>query len=508
MTAGPSDFSQPIVIPSAPVDLWPSVNMGREVEFAPVGLTQKEAAGCVVEIMESVKRLIPSAPRDPQAPQDIFTPFGRIYPELKVLLEIAGPTCYSPEALAWTYEAAFSLLRTAGSQLCNGGRATFAHTPSDYANVLDSSAVTHSTGCHLNFHCDRPLDEGKLRRFAGIGSALNIVFGPGGLTCLPGGCLRICCDPRAAHVQELVGGAAHDQAPKPFFLFRDEPWAEAPASRLQVAAFGAPRSPVCSWLQAGLLQLAFRQVLMENTTPWPIDDPIWVLGAAPDQLLYPAGFWRHWTKGTLTKLEAAIKIIHWLREHGMRQAPDEAAASRVESMCLLAIKVAKANAMPSEGLPVAPSDIAIKTYLFNRVARMHGFADIWELEAQYAQHPEVDGSAGRALDAMIVVDALFHSVCDPYSTYETAAREGVFVKPEFERPIRIADLPQLPGGVARRDRVRAALLSAGTDGERVRQCDWTSVAMQNGRFIDLPNPWSGSAKCGRRVKSVGVMVEW
>lgn len=508
MTAGAPDFSRPIVIPSAPVDLWPSVNMGREVEFAPVGQTQEQAAKRVVEIMESVKRLIPSAPRDPQAPQDVFTPLGRIYPELGVLLEIAGPTCYSPEALAWTYEAAFSLLRTAGSPLCNGGRATFAHTPSDYAEVLYSSVVAHSTGCHLNFHCHQSLDQEKLRRFAGIASALNIVFGPGGLTRPSGDRPRICCDPRADHVQQLFGQSAHNIAPKPFFLLRDEPCAEAPASRLQIAAFGAPRSPVCSWLQAGLLQLAFRQVLMEDTPGWPIDDPIRVLRASPDQLFYPAGFWRNWPRSPLTKLDMAIKIIHCLRKLGVRLAPDEAAAARVESMCLLAIEVAKANAVPSDRLPVAPSDIAIKTYLFNRVARMHGFADVSELAGQYVQHPAVDGSVGRALDAMIVVDALFHSVRDAYSTYEMAAREGVFVKPEFERPLRIADLRQLPGGVARRDRVRAALLSEGTDGERVRQCDWTTVSMQNGRLIDLPNPWSGLAECRRRMRFMSMLVEW
>jgi len=503
----PWDFSQPVVIPSAPVDLWPSVNMGREVEYAPVGLTEKQSLGCVAEIIKTVKGLVASAPRDPETPQDVFTPVGRIYPELAVLLEIAGPTCVSPEALAWTHEAALSLLRTASSRLGDDGRATFAHTPSDYGDMLQSSAIAHSTGCHLNFHSHQPLNEAKLRQFASIASALNIVFGPGGLTCPPGGRLRICCDARADHVHQLFARSAHNLAPKPFFLLRDEPWADAPSYRLQIAAFGAPRSPVCSWLQAGLLQLAFRQVLMENAAPWPIDDPIVALRAAPDQLLSPAGLWRNWGRRPLTKLEVANKTIKWLSKLGMQQAPDEASAARIESMCMLAIDVAKANAAPSGGLPTAPSDIAIKTYLLNRIARMHGFADVSDLSTQYARYAVVDGSVGRALDAMIVVDALFHSTCDRYSTYEMAAREGVFLKPEFGRPLDIANSPQLPGGVARRDRVRAALLSARTGDKRISHCDWTGLTTENGRFIHLPNPWSGMAESEKCVEFTGMMLE-
>jgi hypothetical protein len=504
--ARPRGFSEPVVIPATPVDLWPSVNMGREVEFAPVGMTESQAAGRVVEILETVKGLIPNAPRDPQFPQDVFTPLGRIYAELTVLLEIAGPTCISPEAVACTYEAAFSLLRTAGSLQGPDGPAVFTHTPSDYGDVLGSSASAHSTGCHLSFHSHQPLDEGKLRQFASIVSTLNIVFGPGGLTCPLGDRIRICCDPRADHVSQLFAQSAHGLSPKPFFLIRDEPWAEAPAWRLQIAAFGAPRSPVCSWLQAGLLQLAFRQVLMEDATPWPIDNPIAALRAAPDELLYPSLFWGSWGRKPHTKLEVAIKTVKWLSKHGMQQAPDEATAARIESMCLLAIDVARANVISSDDLPTAPSDIAIKTYLLNRVARMHGFADVSELGRQYSRYPETGGSVGRALETMITVDALFHSTCDQYSTYEMAAREGVFVKPEFEHPVELADLPQLPGGVARRDRTRAALLSAGRDGQRISTCNWTGLTMQNGRVIHLPNPWSGMAVSEMPVGFMGTTL--
>lgn len=481
--------------------------MGREVEFAPVGMSEGQAAKRVVDVMGRVRHLVPNAPRDPLVPQDIFTPVGRIYAELTVLLEIAGPTCISPEALAWTHEAALSVLRTAESPVADGEQGTFAHTPSDYGDMLHSSASAHSTGCHLNFHSYQPLGEEKLRQFASMISVLNIVFGPGGLSFAHGDRLWICCDPRADHVHQLFGGAAHNQAPKPFFLLRDESWAESPAWRLQIAAFGAPRSPVCAWLQAGLLQLAFRQVLMEHTTPCPIDDPIKALRAAPNQFLWPAGLWRSWRTRPLTKLQAAIKIIKWLSRHGMRQAPNEAAAARIESMCLLAIDVANANANPSNGLPTAPSDIAIKTYLLNRVARMNGFADVSDLGSQCVRYPAADGSMGRALDAMIVVDALFNSICDRYSTYEMAAREGVFVKPEFERPVDITDLSRLPGGVARRDRARAALLTAQTAGERICHCDWTELAMENGRFIALPNPWSGVAEPQRPLEFMGIVLE-
>jgi hypothetical protein len=499
VTAGPRDFSQPVIIPATPLDLWPSVNMGREVELAPVGLGECQAAGRVIEILETVRGLIPNALRDPQVRQDIFTPVGRIYAELTVLLEIAGPTCTSPEAVVSTYEAALSLLRVANSRQPDDGKATFAHTPSDYADVFCSSTCAHSTGCHLNFHAHQSLDERKLRQFASIVCTLNVVFGPGGLTYPLGDRIRICCDPRADHVHQLFGSSAHNLAPKPFFLIRNESWAEAPACRLQIAAFGAPRSPVCGWLQAGLLQLAFRQVLMENAAPWMIDNPIEALRAAPDQPLSFSSHWAGWRRKPLTKLEVAIKTIKWLSKLGMQQAPDETTATRIESMCLLAMDVARANAIASDGPPTAPSDIAIKTYLFNRVARMHGFANVSELGRRYSQYRQVDSSAVRALEALITVDALFHSISDQYSTYEMAARTGVFVEPRFERPLEIADLPRLPGGVARRDRVRAALLSARTIGERIIHCDWTGLTMESGRMIHLPNPWSGMPELERPV---------
>jgi len=487
------DFAQPVMIPCAPTDTWPPVYVGREVEYTPLGLGGARARERVLGIIDAVKRILPHAPHDSQVPSDIFTPLGRMYVELTVLLEVASPTCLSATALAWSHEAAMAVLGRACTAPHPYGPVVLAHTPSDYGDLLGISRVARSLGCHLNLLSHRPLTLVELHHLATLISGLNVVFGPGGLSSTPNGRLRISCDPRADHVQQLVSQTAHDDAPKPVFIMRSESWAEGPAWRLQVAALGAPRSPVSTWLQAGLLQLALHQILLGRHPPIQVENVIDAFRCGPTGFVSLGATWPRWGRRRQTKLGLAVRTIQWLQENSMEQAADAAAAERIESMCRLAIDIARANAKPGHKLPTAPSDIAIKTHVLNRAAQLNGFSGVSELGSEYAARALDDRSLRQAVEALIVVDALFHSTSDRHSTYEAAARAGLFVKPRFEAPLDVEDPQRLPAGIAMRDRHRAILLGAPADQDRIGSCEWSHLTLASGRTIPLPNPWSGVA---------------
>jgi hypothetical protein len=116
------------------------------------------------------------------------------------------------------------------------------------------------------------------------------------------------------------------------------------------------------------------------------------------------------------------------------------------------------------------------------------------------------GCQGAKLDDEEDVDQTDFSVFQRCLHGEMATREGVFLKPAFEQLVEIADLPRLPGGVARRDRRRAALLSAGTNGERISRCDWAGLTTEIGSFIHLPNPCSGMVTFGLPARPTDGML--
>ena len=264
---------QPIRIPQEPCSWGSGVYVGKEVEFTPVGGRRYSRHALAQGLLLELAKRIPNVPALPDAQYDLFTPLGRFYVEMGEFVEVAGPTCRSAEAVAWAFEMAFEGLKDV--TLSGAGQpVVLCHTPSDYANYSSAGrGPAHSTGCHLNLLCPRPFAADELESFAALVSPLNVVFGPGGLT-WSHGAPQYSCDPRADHVQRIVGNAAHGSAPKPFVMLRDEPFAQPPNQRLQVTAFGSPRSPVSVWLQAELLTQALAAVVDRQYPRWRAVDPI------------------------------------------------------------------------------------------------------------------------------------------------------------------------------------------------------------------------------------------
>jgi hypothetical protein len=479
--------AQTILIPSEPCD-WPQdIYIGKEVEFTPVGgrgPSRSEVAGAFVRRLAQV---IPSSLRSPGSHCDIFTPLGRIYQEMSEFVEVAGPTCRSGEAVAWAFEAAMEAL----SRVMVGGNgqaAVLCHTPSDYNDHLSrGEGPAHSTGCHFNM-LTPSLNIDQVRAFVALTSPLNAVFGPGGWTWSPQGAPRFSCDPRAYHVARLVGGAAHGDGAKPYLLFRNEPYACPPLERVQCAAFGAPRSPLSSWLQAELLPMALRAALAGGSPPWCAVDPITILRAGPREPIALKAPWPARRK-LVTKAALAEETILWLTEfaEGCALRPD--AFRRVARIRELGVQAARAGAATAAQPPLFPTDIAIKQGLFDRAVQACGFADLSELDRACTACAG-DGNVRRAVDTLILTDVFFSSPSCRHSTYELAGRSALFVRPRFEHPIDLHNLSRLPAGVARRDRIRASLLASPGGQGNVCFCDWDQLHTGDGTVMSFPDPWS------------------
>jgi hypothetical protein len=449
----------------------------------------------VDHLIRKAAQLIPSKPHfifgRPHLSEivcDFFTPIGRIYQEMHEFVEWAGPTCRSGEAAAWANEAAVEALGRVTLSIA-GRPVVLCHTPSDYNDrTSDGRGPPHSTGCHFNMLSPRQLDGDDALAFAAMVSPLNVVFGPGGLTWSAEGGPRLSCDPRAYHVGCFVSSAAHGERPKPFLLARHEPYARPPFERLQCVAFGAPRSPLSSWLQAELLPWALRAVLARQTPPWCVADPIAALRAAPDEPVSLKRTWRGQTK-LISKAELAVETVSWLAEFAENRVVGPEAARRIACVHELSVQAAAALAAGTAQPPVFPTDIAIKRVLLDRAARSHGFADLSDIACTSARSP-ADPKVRAAVDALIVADILFSSPSRQHSTYELAARNGLFVRPRFEQPVDLRDLTRLPMGISQRDRVRASLLLDSSRRDSVRSCDWDHLYTSDGIVIQLADPWS------------------
>jgi hypothetical protein len=404
-------------------------------------------------------------------------------------LEVAGSTCRSGEAVAWMSEAAMEALASVTIEI-NGRAVVLCHTPSDYNDRPSLAAgPAHSTGCHFNMLSPRPLSIEQAGAFAALTSPLNAVFGPGGWTWSPQGAPRFCCDPRAYHIIRLVAGAAHHhECGKPFFLSRNEPYACPPFERLQCVAFGAPRSPLSSWMQAELLPLALRAVLAERSPPWCVADPIATLRAGADEpiLLKSARPAKTWS---MTKAELAADTVRWLAEVAEEWALGPNAAGRIVRIRELGVNAARASAAPTAQPPVFPTDIAIKRSLFDRAAQACGFAGLCEVGRACAADPS-HSKVCRAVDALVIADVFFSSPSRQHSTYELASRNGLFIRPQFQHRIDLGDLSRLPAGVSRRDCVRASLLIDPSWRDQIRFCDWDQLYLSDGTVWQLCDPWS------------------
>jgi hypothetical protein len=478
--------SQTILIPHEPCPWQEDIYVGKEVEFTPVGCRGAGRAEFAGTFVRQLAQVIPSRPHSPDTLCDFFTPLGRVYQEMSEFLELGGPTCRSGEAVAWAYEAslmAMSRVVVGG----NGQAVVLCHTPSDYNNRPSSGGHAHSTGCHFNMLLPRSLGIDEICMLAGLTSPLNAVFGPGGLTWSGDGRMKFCCDPRADHVSRLAGSAAHG-GPKPFFLFRDEPHASAPYERLQCVAFGSPRSPLSSWLQAELLPLALRAVLAHRSPPWYVENPLQALRASPHEpVTLKQG--RPGRDQSMSKAELAAATVQWLTEFAAGCALGPNVADRMARIRHLGVEAAVNSAAAGTHLPVFSTDIAIKRTLLDRTAQTRGFAGLHDVACAIARAP-ADKNIRGTVDAMIVADVLFSSPSQKHSTYELAAQSGLFTRPQFEQPIDLCNLAHLPAGIARRDRVRASLLAGSDRGRGICFCDWDHLCMNDGTTIRLSDPWS------------------
>jgi hypothetical protein len=475
---------------------------GLETEFCIAGSSTQpaEAATMAGRIVECLRHILPSAATDPPAgtqagAYDIMTPLGRVYRELNCLIELAGPTCRSAEALAWAYEAGLDAINRALGTLGPGTPALFythpttptlLHTPTDYADWLAEGQPAHSLASHLNlFWEERVPTWHEAENLARYLAPLNCVFGPGGLS-REGG-LRFSCDPRAEHIWQLVAGAAHDAAAinKPFFLTREEAHGGGPSAyRLQIAAFGGARSPVSNWLKATLFVVAQTAVLAQRLAPFS-DDPLPLLKApANGTFLATIGTGRSRRTCLRTKAEIAVETIKCLRKFAERAAPDGASAERTVQACDLATQAAFASATSSPEAHIA-TDVCIKRALLDRVARDCGFDGLGGLGRAVTQWPPTDAMIRHALQSIILADAFFSTPDPAVSTYKLAARLGLFAEPRFELPI---DSAQLPEGVATRDRARAHLLNDPVCRSRIQRCSWTSIVTNDRTYV--LDPWS------------------
>jgi hypothetical protein len=243
-----------------------------------------------------------------------------------------------------------------------------------------------------------------------------------------------------------------------------------------------------------LLTWALRAVLHREKPPFRVVDPIKTLRAAPQAKV---GLKSHGLspQTTIDKTRLAVDTICWLAESTRRHAADASSVRRVGRIRDLSCAAAAACASPADKPPVFPTDIPVKRFLFDRIAQTHGYADLSSLCRACAATP-ADKKMKMAMDSTIVADVLFSSPNLKHSSYELAARSGVFLRPEFEREVDIRDFASLPDGVCQRDRIRAAMLANG----EIECCDWNHLFTTDGSSISLPNPWSGLSSA-QRVRS-------
>ena len=188
----------------------------------------------------------------------------------------------------------------------------------------------------------------------------------------------------------------------------------------------------------------------------------------------------------VAKAQVAIETVCWLADSAHKRAADAAAVERVECIRELAFAAVEATVAPNSEPPVFPTDMAVKQFLFDRIARQHGFANLAELCRALVTNP-ADGDVKSTMDAVIVNDIFFSSSEPNLSSYEHAARSGVFLRPEFEHEVNDRNLTRLPLGVCPRAHIRAAMLAAGN----IEYCNWNILITKDGVPKTLPNPWSG-----------------
>ncbi len=470
----------PVRIPSEPCCLGEAIHSGVELELVPIGVHGMARQRAAVNVLTQIQALLPSRASRPEAVMDIFTPLARFYLEMGEFVEVAGVTCESPEAVPWLLEAAFLVLGRTGVTI-RDRPVPLCHTPTDYNNYTSCGEwIAHSAGSHANLLCRRALGADEFAQLASILCPLNVVFGPGGLTWSEERVPRFSCDPRADHVAHLVACQAHGESRKPFILCRNEPLAERPSVRIQIVGFGGTRSPVSSWLRAELLTWALRAVQHREKPPVLALEPLSALRAAPQTRINVKRRRSH----AVAKSQVAIDTICWLADSAGKRATDAVAVERVQYIRKLACAAVHAAVTPDPQPPVLPTDIVVKRFLFDRIAQQHGFAD---LETLCAQATPVAGERVKStMDAVIVNDILFSSSEPNLSSYEHAARAGVFLRPEFAFVLNDPDLARLPPGVCSRARTRAAMLVAGD----LQYCNWNTLITKDGGSKDLPNPWS------------------
>ena len=241
--------------------------------------------------------------------------------------------------------------------------------------------------------------------------------------------------------------------------------------------------------------MSLRAVLAGRKPPWHVADPIKTLRAGPNDPVRLAST----TPGrsrSVDKAQLAVETVQWLAESTEEFAVGQESARRVALVRDLSIQAAIAGATRAAERPVFPTDLAIKRILFDRVARMHSFADLPGL-GRACTSGSSERSVRKAIDTLIVTDIAFSTPNRQHSTYEFANRAGLFIRPEFDHPIDLRN-PTLPEGVASRDRARASLLADG----RIRFCDWHEFRMDDGSRMSMPDPWSepnlDRAVCSRR----------
>ena len=465
----------PIVIPLEPCWWEDPLYFGKEVEYTLIGAARPLRNQFARHFVGQLARRMPSSRRSSDTEQDVFVAhLGRVYVEMREFVEFGLATCFSGEAVAWVSEEALKALAGIHAQ-ADGRPVVLAHTPSDY-----NGSEAKSTGCHFNVQSPQTLSEEQVESLAGLTSPLNCVCGPGGVEFL-GAVPQLSCDPRAKFIRRLYGSRAHGESEKPFLMYRPE---FSEDLRYQYAAFGNPRSPISSWLQAELLAIAFRAVLARVDFPWWPESPIHTLRAGPDAKIGVRRGKHGRTRTSRRKEDVAKDTIEWLMDFA-HQCVEGRSSSRVELLRDLSLKALAANTTQGEP-PVFPTDIAIKRALFDVIARRHGFKDFRDL-GEACGRARQPNAAKTALDETLVTDVLFSSPQVPI--YERAAEAGLFVRPQFEeREERngLSDGLQLPAGIAPRDRLRAELLKKG----EIALCDWQRLKLTDGSTVHLPNPWS------------------
>jgi len=515
-----SASKQAVTIPVEPIKWRSPIYRGRETEYAPLLPKGAEWRGRLLEagISKVIGRLFALAPsclhasrdrlswliaeltselerpyglhRRTQCPLSIHVAgMGRVYCEMGRLLEVAGPTCVSGEAVAWAFELGIRLLRKVCLEMEGENVLTrFVSTPSDYASFYtEGASPSHSTGCHFNisYSRDGELTNGELELLTQLLCPLGLVFGPGGLDLRPRH-RRFCCDPRALHVERAVGGSAHDEG-KPLILLRDETHGASQRGRIQITGFGGPRSPLSTWLQAELIPLSLQAVLDKAKPPVVARCPREVLRAQANETI-KARRPNTVVPMRLTKKELALVTCEWLLDEvAKKHVSTQSDADRLTLLNELVHAAIEASSGDIK-VPVVPTDVAMKRVIFNVLAQNDGF-DSLESVFEACSKRGRSKKAKEVLERMIVADVLFTCACD--STYDWLMEAGLAWPIKFEREPDISCLGRgsqaLVPGISERDKCRADLLVR-TPGP-VIAC-WDAIVMSDGRQINLPNPWS------------------